>query len=122
MDDATVRDRLLDERARLSSTAGHVADEIDLDETERSSVAELSSFDQHQADLASETFEREKEITIIASLEEQVAQIDAALARLEQGTFGKCETCGKPIGEDRLEALPTARLCIEDAKEAGGDR
>ena len=118
MDDTPVKQRLLDARARLSSTAGHVADEINLDETEQSSVTELSSFDQHQADLGTETFEREKEITIIGSLEEQVVEIDAALARLEQGTYGKCESCGQPIGEDRLEALPTARLCIEDAKGA----
>ena len=118
MDDAAVRQRLIDERERISSTAGHVADEIDLDETEQSSVAELSSFDQHQADLASETFEREKEMAIIGSLEEQVAQIDAALERLEQGTYGKCESCGRSIGDARLEALPTARLCIDDAREA----
>ena len=121
MDETVIRQRLIEERSRLSSTAGQVADEIDVDETEQSSLGELSSIDQHPADHASETFEREKDLTILGSIGDQVDEIDAALERLDNGTYGKCESCGKPIGDDRLEARPASRFCIEDA-EAGAAR
>ncbi len=115
MDETVVRQRLTEERSRLSSTAGRVADDIDLEESELSSIGELSSVDQHPADHASETFDREKDLTILGSIEEQLVEIDAALQRLDSGSYGRCESCGKPIGPDRLEARPASRFCIEDA-------
>jgi DnaK suppressor protein len=45
-----------------------------------------------------------------------LAEIDAALRRIDDGTFGACAVCGAPIGEERLEAVPYARLCIEDKR------
>jgi RNA polymerase-binding protein DksA len=115
MDHTALRERLAEEKKRLVATVNGASDDIDRDESEQSSLGELSSVDQHPADHASETFEREKEMTIIDSLETQLNEIDAALGRLDDGTYGKCEDCGKPIGEERLEARPTARYCIEDA-------
>jgi DnaK suppressor protein len=114
MDHTALRERLAEEKKRLVATVNGASDDIDRDESERSSLGELSNVDQHPADHASETFEREKELTIIGSLEAQLNEIDAALARLDDGTYGKCEDCGKPIGDERLEARPTARYCIED--------
>jgi RNA polymerase-binding protein DksA len=115
MDHTALRERLTDEKKRIQATVNGANGDIDRDESELSSLGELSSVDQHPADHASETFEREKELTIIESLEGQMGEIDAALARLDEGTYGKCEDCGKPIGEERLEARPTARYCIEHA-------
>lgn len=115
MDETVVRQRLTAERSRLSSTAGRVADDIDLEESELSGIGELSSVDQHPADHASETFDREKDLTILGSIEDQLVEIDAALRRLDSGSYGRCESCGKPIGPDRLEARPASRFCIEDA-------
>ena len=115
MDHTALRERLAEEKKRLQATVNGASEDVDRDESEQSSLGELSNIDQHPADHASETFEREKEITIIESLEAQLNEIDAALSRIDDGTYGKCEACGKPIGDERLEARPTARFCIEDA-------
>jgi RNA polymerase-binding protein DksA len=115
MDHSALRELLTEEKKRLETTVNGASDDIDRDESEQSSLGELSSVDQHPADHASETFEREKEMTIIESLETQLKEIEAALGRMDDGTYGKCEDCGKPIGDERLEARPTARFCIEDA-------
>jgi DnaK suppressor protein len=64
--------------------------------------------DQHPADEGSEMFEREKNLTIRRTLEVQVEEIDGALQKFQDGTYGICETCGKPIPEARLRAYPAA--------------
>jgi RNA polymerase-binding transcription factor DksA len=61
----------------------------------------------------SETFEREKDIAILESLERELAEIEAALQRLDDGTYGIDEVTGEPISRERLEALPTARTDVE---------
>ena len=113
MEDHVAKTRLLEERQRLEVTAGGLANDLDLDETEQSSAGELSSFDQHPADMASETFEREKDAAILTRLRDQQGEVEAALERLDAGDYGSCEECGGPIGDERLEAFPTARFCIE---------
>jgi len=75
---------------------------------------ELASADQHPAELATETIEREMDQSVVAHAETELAEIDAALVRLDQGTYGLCEECGRPINEARLDALPAARYCVED--------
>jgi RNA polymerase-binding transcription factor DksA len=72
---------------------------------------ELSGTDQHQADSGSETFERERDATILRIADEVVADIDHALAKLAAGHYGACETCGTAISDERLEARPEARFC-----------
>ena len=114
LDTDRYRKMILEEQARLRSLKEGLADELDVDETEQESVGELSSMDQHQADLGSETFEREKDFAVLESIESQLGDIDLALAKLDGGTYGTCEDCGKPIPEERLEALPIARYCVED--------
>ncbi len=61
---------------------------------------------------ASDTFEREKGIAIENSVQDLLQQVEEALGRIEDGTYGACEMCGQPIHPDRLRALPYARLCI----------
>ena len=60
----------------------------------------------------SETFERQRDLTALMILEGELRDIEDALRRLEQGSYGTCEQCGKPIGDERLEAKPWARYCI----------
>jgi RNA polymerase-binding transcription factor DksA len=112
------RERLNDERARLEGVRGSFADENLTGETEQESVSELASYDQHQADMGTETFEREKDISILEQVEAELADVEYALRRLDDGTYGTCEACGKPIDKDRLEALPATRLCREDQEKA----
>ena len=71
------------------------------------------SADQHLADTATETVEREIGNTLEEHDERLLGAIDAALQRIEDGTYGKCVNCGAPIPEERLEAMPWATLCID---------
>jgi DnaK suppressor protein len=104
------RERLLEERARAAtalehlhaSNAGSLEDETD----------EMPSAN-HLAEMASVTVEREIDYGLEESFEHELAAIDAALARIEAGTFGACLRCGQPIGAERLEALPYVTLCID---------
>lgn len=76
-------------------------------------IAELSSYDEHPADMASETFEKEKEQAVLEGLHDSLARVRNALAKIKRGTYGRCDSCGKPITLKRLRALPHATLCVE---------
>jgi RNA polymerase-binding transcription factor DksA len=119
MDDTSdVRSSLEQERARLEGVRSGLDDDHLSDQTEQDSLSELSSVDQHQADMGTETFEREKDLSILESIEGELADVEHALRRLDEGTYGTCEACGRPIDEDRLQALPATRLCREDQERA----
>jgi RNA polymerase-binding transcription factor DksA len=75
-------------------------------------VSELSSLDQHPADLGSETFERERDLSLLEEVEVEIADIRRAFVRLDRGVYGSCEACGCDIGDDRLEAMPAARSAL----------
>lgn len=87
-------------------------------ESERESVAELSGLDQHQADLGTETFDRERDLSILRQVESELADVEHALRRLDDGSYGTCESCGKTIPDDRLDAMPAARFCVDDEAKA----
>jgi len=112
MDTDAVRARLLAERERLEGVR-QAADRLRAGAKE-AAERELSSADQHPAELATETIERELDWTVVLHAEAELAEIDAALARLDTGAYGMCEACNHPISEGRLEALPAARYCVED--------
>ncbi|HEX3394050.1 MAG TPA: TraR/DksA C4-type zinc finger protein [Acidimicrobiales bacterium] len=114
----SARSRLVEERTRLQSVRDGLDDDHLSDQTEQDSLSELSSVDQHQADMGTETFEREKDISILEAIESELADVEHALRRLDEGTYGTCEACGRPIDDDRLQALPAARLCRDDQERA----
>jgi RNA polymerase-binding transcription factor DksA len=118
MDTDLARQRLADERARLDGVRSTFDDEGLTSESESDSLGELSSYDQHQADVGTETFEREKDLSILEQVEAELADVEHALRRLDDGTYGTCEVCGNVIPDDRLEAMPAARLCLEHQAEA----
>jgi RNA polymerase-binding transcription factor DksA len=109
-----VKARLLGERARLEGVKENFDEEHLDDESEQESLAELSSFDQHEADIGTETFEREKDLSILEQVEAELADVEYAIRRLDDGTYGTCEACGRPIDQERLEAMPATRLCRDD--------
>ena len=74
-----------------------------------------ATFDDGFADSGQVTAERGEVDALVGSLRETLGDIDNALTKIDAGTYGICERCGLPIGEDRLEAMPAARLCIECA-------
>ncbi len=67
---------------------------------------------QDQADMGATSFERDQELVVINSERDKLHQIERALARIDDGTYGICESCGEPIGKMRLMAFPRATLCM----------
>lgn len=112
-DDArdTARRRLEAEAERVTGLIGIVQADIG-EGPARDVTAELSGYGQHPADTGTETFEREKDFSILARLEEELAEVEAALDRIEKGTYGIDERTGEPIAPERLEALPAARTNV----------
>jgi len=110
VDIEAARRRLETERARVLEARQHL-----IDDTSRSmeDAVDEDGNDSHMADSASETLDREMELSLGDNAEHLIESIDAALARIDDGSYGNCERCGKPIASDRLEALPWATKCIE---------
>ena len=84
-------------------------------------TGDLSTGADELADNATETYMRELDEGLGENADHLIAEIEAALTRIEDGTYGTCAVCGKPIAEERLEAVPYATLCIDDkrAQERG---
>jgi RNA polymerase-binding transcription factor DksA len=118
MENSQARERIDQERKRIESLIAEREAE-GLGESEAEGISELSAHDQHQADLGTETFEREKDFSLLEQLEAELNDLDHALKKLDDGTYGRCEACGREIPAERLEALPGARLCVEDQARRG---
>lgn len=116
MENDAARQHLDEERSRLEGIRTELATLHD--ESEDESLGELSSMDQHQADVGTETFNRERDLAILENVEAELADIEHALKRLDEGTYGTCEACGQPIADERLEAMPAARFCLNDQSVA----
>jgi len=85
--------------------------------TEETGELGSSSADNHLADTASETYERELDEGLEEDAQDQLREVEAALLRLEAGEYGTCAVCGKTIPVERLEAVPWTTLCIDDARK-----
>jgi DnaK suppressor protein len=116
MDKRTARRRLGEERTRLEGIRDGLQREQEAATSD--TAGELSSFDQHPGDSGTETFELEKNVSLLEQVEDELGEIETAFGRLERGTYGTCQACGRPIGDERLEAMPATRFCIEDQAKA----
>jgi RNA polymerase-binding transcription factor DksA len=105
----TPRDRLLDARrstlARAAALRAELRDVLD-------SASSTTGDDEHDPEGATIGFERAQAAALLAAAEARLDEIDAALARESDGTYGRCLRCGEPIGAERLEARPTAERCV----------
>lgn len=112
IDTSEYRKLLEEARARLLQASNRLeADNSDaLDEVGAHGV------DNHLGDMASETYDRELEEGLDEGVRETLHQIDDALKRIDDGTYGRCEIDDKPIPEDRLRAIPWTTRCIEHAR------
>jgi DnaK suppressor protein len=116
IDTGEFKKRLEQERARLTDAvaflerenAGSIEDEL--------GEVSASGMDNHLADTATATYDRELEEGLEEGAQQTLEDVKAALRRIEDGSFGTCEVCGKPIGAERLAAIPWARLCIDDQR------
>ena len=110
IDNEHFKQRLLDERARAQEALDYLHEEnAGSLEDEREEIPS----DNHPADVATSTVDREIDYTLEENEERVLAAIDDALKRIENGTFGTCRTCGQPIAIERLDALPYSTQCID---------
>ncbi len=114
-----LKEKLKDQEKHISSAVKqmHENDEADMSEHNPS---ELSHYDNHPADMGSELYSLEMNMALKVHEQAKLNDIQRALTKFENGTYGKCENCGEEISQDRLEAKPEARLCLqcEHEKEA----
>ena len=116
MDPDRARKRLEEERERLERIRDSLADDPETT-GDASAIDELSSVDQHPGDIGTETFEHEKNQSLLESVNAQLTDLEAAFERLEKGSYGKSVLSGEPIGDDRLEAVPYARYTVQEQAE-----
>lgn len=100
---------LLERRAALAGDVNHLEEGALRKSKDDAATLDISNF----ADLGSDNFEQDFMIGLIENSEDTLREIDAALRRIDDGTFGVCEESGHPIPKSRLKAIPWARLCIE---------
>lgn len=117
IDTERFRTQLLEERERVQAAIANLRGDHpgSLDE-EVEEIAATS--DNHLGETATATLNREIDYSLEENSEQVLTEIDAALRRIEDGTYGTCTNCGKQIPEPRLEAFPWASLCIDCAREA----
>ena len=113
-------------RARLESERKRLTEEMEQLKTAMRPADERregSPFGKREEE-ATESYELERRLTLEKSIREQLASVEHALQKFEDGTYGLCDNCGKPIPPERLEALPQATLCLDckarQAKDATG--
>jgi RNA polymerase-binding transcription factor len=109
-----LRERLLAEQVELQEQLATIEEQSFA--TSQSDISGEVSFDEENADAGTFTFERERDLSIENNVRDLLGKIDRALARMDDGTYGICPRCGKPIEKARLKALPYADLCIKDAQ------
>jgi DnaK suppressor protein len=109
----TTRGLLLAQRARAQERAAALDQEL-------AGISEAASQpgtdDEHDPEGATLAFERQHTAALLARALEQITEIDAAIARLESGTYGVCVRCGQPVGDERLAARPAAATCLRCAR------
>jgi RNA polymerase-binding transcription factor len=108
-----LRKRLLDEREQLAKQAAEI-EESSFGGAQSELSGDLASFDEEFADAGTATFEREKDLSLTNNIRDLTDKIDHALERIDEGNYGLCERCGRPIEKARIKALPYATLCIRD--------
>ena len=109
-----------DERARLTKAVEFLHEEHPGSIEDELGEIGSGGTDNHLGDTASATFDRELDEGLAEGAQQTLKGVEAALRRIDDGTYGTCEICGKPIGAERLTAIPWARLCIDDQRRSAG--
>lgn len=111
------RENLLKEKRRLQKELRKIHEENYQTAIGQREVGSDENFEDHIGDAASNIFDRERDLSLEQNIQDLLNQVEAALKRLEEGRYGICAHCGKPIDEARLKAIPYADLCIECKKK-----
>lgn len=118
---ARLRSRLEGQKRRLAGRMEGMW-RSGLEDAETGGIGELSLYDQHPADLGSELAARQTDFGLQQNIERLLEQVEKALKRIDEGTYGRCERCGRPISKERLEAIPYASTCVDCQEEMDGER
>ncbi len=110
------RQSLLSLRSRVTGDVSHLSDEA-LRQNQKEASGNLSSMPIHMADIGSDNFEQEFTLNLLANEETVLAEVAAALERIDDGSFGRCEECTQSIPRSRLKELPYTRYCIQCARK-----
>jgi DnaK suppressor protein len=103
---ATERTRTLEQIRSLQATFDDIVH----------ATEDVSTDDEHDPEGHTIAWERQQTAALLASAKARLAELDLAIRRVEGGDYGRCERCGRPIGDERLEAIPTASTCITCAR------
>ena len=106
------RELLLRRRSQLKGDFDKLGSDA-LEHNVQDSSGDLSAMPLHMADVGTDSFEKDMTLGLIESEADELREIEEALKRTEDGTFGLCPTCKKQVSKARLRAIPYARLCIE---------
>jgi RNA polymerase-binding transcription factor DksA len=118
VDTTEYRKRLEDEQARLLHAVGFLEKENPGSISDELGELAEGGTDNHLGDTATALYDRELDEGLEEGARETLVEIEAALQRIDAGTYGVCDGCGKPIGAERLAAIPWTRLCIDDQRRA----
>jgi len=118
MDEMQARELLGAERQRLDTIRADIDDDGLIEDGDEQEIEEQAG-GQHPADAASATEGRTRDLSLIEQIETELRDVEDALRRLDDGTYGQCVICGRPIPDERLEANPMARYDVEHDPSAG---
>ena len=103
-------------RARLRGDVTQMTDEA-LKKSRQDASGDLSNMPIHMADIGTDNFDQEFTLSLIESEQVTLAEVDEALKRIAENTFGLCEECGEPVPKERLKAIPYTRYCVACARK-----
>lgn len=103
-------------RARLRGDVTQMTDEA-LKKSRQEASGDLSNMPIHMADIGTDNFDQEFTLSLIESEQVTLAEVDEALKRIAENTFGLCEECGEPVPKERLKAIPYTRYCVACARK-----
>jgi len=102
----------VENRVKIAGDLRHLEGDA-LNTSQRDASGDLSGYSLHMADMATDNFDREFSLGLASNEQQQLNMIDVALHKIQEGTYGLCENCNKPIPQKRLLARPHASLCIK---------
>lgn len=103
---------LLKKREELISNVDHITGDT-RNKSQREAAGDLSGYSIHMADMASDNYDREFSLNLASGERKTLLEIDEALKRMDEKTYGKCLSCGRKVSKKRLLAVPQAKLCLK---------
>jgi DnaK suppressor protein len=103
---------ILKRKEEIADEIRHISDDT-LKKSQKESSGDISGYTYHMADVATDTYDREFSLSLASAEGKMLYELEDALKKIEEGTFGICEDCKSPIAKTRLKAVPSARLCVK---------